>query len=100
MSEDSLKKVGIVGDPSKRSASSLMVDDKPIVSFAKNVEVMSTKQALEKYESLKGYSWKLIEREEGDFDGYFIRVPKGVKVDFPVEACLYLKRIRVRMFTI
>jgi Fe-S cluster assembly scaffold protein SufB len=94
MSEDSLKKVGIEGDPSKRSASFMMVDDKPIVSFAKNVEVMSTKQALEKYEWLKDYSWKLIEREEGDFDGYFIRVPKGVKVDFPVEACLYLKKIK------
>ena len=94
MSEDSLKKVGIEGDPSKRSASFMMVDDKPIVSFAKNVEVMSMKQALEKYEWLKDYSWKLIEREEGDFDGYFIRVPKGVKVDFPVEACLYLKKIK------
>ncbi len=94
MPEDSLKKVGIEGDPSKRSASFMMVDDKPIVSFAKNVEVMSTKQALEKYEWLKDYSWKLIEEEEGDFDGYFIRVPKGVKVDFPVEACLYLKRVK------
>ena len=94
MPEDSLKKVGIEGDPSKRSASFMMVDDKPIVSFAKNVEVMSTKQALERYEWLKDYSWKLIEEEEGDFDGYFIRVPKGVKVDFPVEACLYLKRVK------
>ncbi|WP_456327039.1 SufB/SufD family protein [Archaeoglobus sp.] len=94
MPEDSLKKVGIEGDPSKRSASFMMVDNKPIVSFAKNVEVMSTKQALEKYEWLKDYSWKLIEEEEGDFDGYFIRVPKGVKVDFPVEACLYLKRVK------
>ncbi len=94
MPEDSLKKVGIEGDPSKRSASFMMVDNKPIVSFAKNVEVMSTKQALERYEWLKDYSWKLIEEEEGDFDGYFIRVPKGVKVDFPVEACLYLKRVK------
>ncbi len=94
MPEDSLKKVGIEGDPSKRSASFMMVDDKPIVSFAKNVEVMSTKQALERYEWLKDYSWKLVEEEEGDFDGYFIRVPKGVKVDFPVEACLYLKRVK------
>ncbi|ADB57434.1 SufB/SufD family protein [Archaeoglobus profundus] len=94
MPEDSLKKVGIERDPSKRSASFLMVDDKPTISFARNVEVMSTKQALEKYEWLKDYSWKLIEREEGEFDGYFIRVPKGVKVDFPVEACLYLKRVK------
>jgi Fe-S cluster assembly scaffold protein SufB len=98
MSEDTLKedlrKVGIERDPSKRSASFLMVDNKPIVSFAKGVEIMSTKEALKRYEWLEDYCWKLVEEEEGDFDGYFIRVPKGVKVGVPVEACLYLKRLR------
>ncbi|WP_457549860.1 SufB/SufD family protein [Archaeoglobus sp.] len=93
MSEDTLKKVGIEGDPSKRSASFTIVDDKPILNFARNVEVMSLKQALEKFNWLEGYSWKLIEKE-GDYDGYFVRVPKGVKVEFPVEACLYLKKIK------
>ncbi len=97
MSEDALKedlrKVGIERDSSKRSASFIMVDDKPIVSFAKGVEVMSTREALKRYDWLKEYSWKLVEREEGEYDGYFIRVPKGVRVDVPVEACLYLKRI-------
>lgn len=92
--KEDLKKVGIERDPSKRSASFIMIDRKPIVSFAKGVEVMSTKEAIEKYDWLKEYNWKLIEKEEGDFDGYFVRVPKGVKVEVPVEACLYLKRIR------
>ncbi len=98
MSEDSLKedlkKVGIENDPSKRSASFIMIDDQPKVSFARGVEILSTKEALKRYGWLEEFSWKLVERQEGDFDGYFIRVPRGVKVEFPVEACLYLKRIK------
>ncbi len=92
--KEDLKKVGIERDPSKRSASFIMIDNKPMVSFARGVEILSTKEALKKYDWLEEYSWKLIEKRENDFDGYFIRVPRGLKVEFPVEACLYLKRIK------
>ncbi len=92
--KEDLKRVGIERDPSKRSASFIMIDNKPMVSFARGVEILSTKEALKKYDWLEEYSWKLIEKRENDFDGYFIRVPRGLKVEFPVEACLYLKRIK------
>ena len=92
MSEDfvDLRKVGIERDPSKRSASFMMVDESPEVGFSRGVEILSTREAIERYEWLEDYSWRLVEGEE-DYDGYFIRVPRNVKVEFPVEACLLLK---------
>ena len=99
MSEDTLKlkedlkRVGIVGNKDERSGSFLMVDDKPMVSFYSGVEVSSLKSALEKYDWLEEYRWNLVEGS-GDYDGYFIRVSKDTRVGLPVEACLYLKKLK------
>jgi len=92
--KEDLRKVGIVRSKKERSGSFIMVDDKPMVSFYSGVEVMNLKTALEKYDWVEKYIWKLVEKQEGDFDGYFIRVPKNTKVKMPVEACLYLKRMK------
>ncbi|WP_457591836.1 SufB/SufD family protein [Geoglobus sp.] len=97
-----LESVGIELDESRRSATFVQVDQDAVAaeSFYEGVEVMSIKQALEKYDWLEDYFWKAVKREQDDYtkeadspdvNGYFIRAKKGAKVQFPVEACLYLR---------
>ncbi|RLI79816.1 SufD family Fe-S cluster assembly protein [Archaeoglobales archaeon] len=102
-----LESVGIELDPSKRAASFVQVDQETATasSFLESVEVMSIKDALEKYEWLEDYYWKIVDRNQDDYtreadskdvNGYFIRSLPGKKVDIPVEACLYLKKAKSR----
>ncbi len=98
-----LREVGIELDRSKRSGTFLMEDQhaKTFASFFEGVEVMSIKQAMEKYDWVKDYFWKILRKDQDEFtkmadtedvNGYFIRSLPGAKVEIPVEACLYLKR--------
>ena len=100
--KDKLEKVGIEMDKGKRSAIFLQVDQKVETSssFASSIEMISIKKALEKYDWLHDYFWKIVSRDKDEYtkevdvegvNGYFIRALPGAKVDFPVEACLYLK---------
>ncbi len=101
--KERLKEVGIEFDPRKRSGTFLQEDQevKTFATFFGGVEVMSIKQALEKYEWLKDYFWKAVKRDQDEFtkevdseeaNGYFIRAMPGAKVEIPVEACLYLRK--------
>jgi hypothetical protein len=100
--KDKLEKVGIEMDKEKRSAIFLQVDQKVETSssFASSIEMIGIKQALEKYDWLHDYFWKVVSRDKDEYtkevdveevNGYFIRALPGTKVNFPVEACLYLK---------
>lgn len=100
--KDKLEKVGIEMYKEKRSAIFLQVDQKVETSssFASSIEMISIKKALEKYDWLHDYFWKVVSRDKDEYtkevdvedvNGYFIRALPGAKVDFPVEACLYLK---------
>ncbi|MBO8182368.1 MAG: SufD family Fe-S cluster assembly protein [Archaeoglobus sp.] len=97
-----LESVGIELDSSRRAASFVQVDQQParISSFLESVEVMSIRDALEKYDWLHDYYWKIVKRDQDkytkeadseDVNGYFIRSLPGKKVEIPVEACLYLR---------
>lgn len=66
----------------------------------KGIEVMSINRALEKYDWLKDYWWKAVQVDQDKYTaysqlhpvrGYFIRALPGVKSEFPVQACLYMK---------
>ncbi|AGW15205.1 SufB/SufD family protein [Megalodesulfovibrio gigas] len=66
----------------------------------KGVEILDIKAALEKYDGLPDYMWKLVDPEKDDFTrgardnlhgGYFIRTEKGAKVTDPVQSCLFIK---------
>lgn len=66
----------------------------------KGVELMPISYALFKYDGLKDYCWKIIEKEKDPFTelaakrsegGYFIRTEKGAKIDYPVQACMYIE---------
>jgi Fe-S cluster assembly scaffold protein SufB len=68
-------------------------------TFKDKAEIMSTKQAFEKYDWLKDYWWNLIPVDtdkytalaELEWDhGYFIHVFEGVKITLPLQSCLYL----------
>ncbi len=100
--KDKLEKVGIEMDKDKRSATFLQVDQdvETSSSFEPGIEMIGIKQALEKYDWLHDYYWNVVSRDKDEYtkqvdvedvNGYFIRSLPGTKVDFPVEACLYLK---------
>jgi len=100
-SKKTLLQVGVVPSEEGRSGSFLVVDNTVSHSSLKdkNVELMSTHKALEKYEWLKDYSWKLVQVDADkytakayleDADGYFVRVPAGKKSTMPVQTCLML----------
>ncbi len=63
------------------------------------LEVMDISSALEKYDWLADYIWKIVSKDKDEFTkrvvekphlGYFIRALPNVKSLHPVQACLYL----------
>ncbi|MFH0924352.1 MAG: SufD family Fe-S cluster assembly protein [bacterium] len=63
------------------------------------VELMDINQALDKYDWLSDYLWKIVPVDKDKYTshtqlkgshGYFIRTMPGVKAIFPLQACLYL----------
>ena len=100
-SKKTLLQVGVVPSQEGRSGSLLVRDNVVSHSSLKDtdVELMSTHKALEKYDWLKDYSWKLVAVDADkytaktyleDSDGYFIRVPAGKKSKMPIQTCLML----------
>jgi len=63
------------------------------------VELLSTDEALKKYDWLSDYWWQAVEPDTDKYTaraalhqehGYFIRALAGAKIDHPVQACLYI----------
>jgi len=105
--EDIVKRssdVGIVPDEEERAATYFQIDHSVVFKavqkmFEGKVEVLSTGEALRKYEWLKDYWWNLIKVDidkytasaELNWDqGYFIRVLEGQKVTLPLQSCLFV----------
>jgi Fe-S cluster assembly scaffold protein SufB len=70
-------------------------------SQQEGIEVIPIKKALEKYDWMEEYYWKLVAvdadkytaaAELGLHDGYVIRALPGSKSIYPVQACLYLDK--------
>jgi len=98
--------VGIDLSERQRVGTYLQLDHFAVIekATAGGVEVMSISKALETHEWLADYYWKALSVDADKFtalaevkrtEGYFIRAKKGVKVDFPVQACLFLRTPRV-----
>jgi Fe-S cluster assembly scaffold protein SufB len=100
-SQRTLLQVGVLPSEEGRAGTLLMKDN--AISHTslkdKNIELMSTKKAMETHEWLKDYAWKLVAVDADkytaksyleDADGYFIRAPAGKKTVFPVQTCLML----------
>jgi len=96
-----LAEAGIETEGNNRSGSFIQMDHS-IVHCSVNqegIEVMSTTDALKKYDWLKDYWWKAVKRDQDQFTvladthqehGYFVHALPGVKSIYPLQACLYL----------
>ena len=90
-------------DPSQkgRSGTYLQMDHSVVhsKSLYPGLEVMSTTEAIKKYEWVDNYFWKVVSVDADEFTkqvqqrphhGYFLRALPGVKVTYPLQACLFI----------
>ncbi|WP_421901739.1 SufB/SufD family protein [Maridesulfovibrio sp.] len=100
--KEQLIMAGVDVDSKDVSATFMQVDHSNVHCGTndKDVEVMDIKKALEKYDGLPDYYFKLIDKEKDEFTrnaaanlhgGYFVRTKKGAKIEKPVQSCLFLK---------
>ncbi len=96
--------VGIVVDEKARSGTFFQIDHSVTSSvvqkmFEDKVEIMSSSEALKKYEWLKDYWWKAVNVDADKYtsladlkwdQGYFIRILENQKVILPLQACLFV----------
>lgn len=84
-----------------RSGTYLQIDHSVVHSRSlfPGLEVMSTPEALKKYEWLDNYFWKVVSADADEFTrqakvrphhGYFMRALPGAKAIYPLQACLFL----------
>jgi len=93
--------VGVEAVEACRSGSFFQMDHSVILSSAykSGLEVMSSTEALKKYDWLQDYWWKAANVDADKYTaqaelkqnhGYFLRALPGAKVEFPLQACLYM----------
>jgi Fe-S cluster assembly scaffold protein SufB len=93
--------VGIDVEAACRSGSFFQMDHSVILSraYQSGLEVMNITEAREKYDGLRDYWWRAVKADADSFTGrvnekqnhgYFLRAQKGAKVEFPLQACLYM----------
>lgn len=105
LTEDLMERAQIVGvdlSGRDRSGTYLQLDHYAILEevTAGGVEVMSIGRALESHDWLMDYYWRAVSVDTDKFTalaelkgtgGYFMRAKKGVKIEIPIQACLYLR---------
>ena len=93
-----LKQLGIDTEEKATLGSYLQVNNKSVYSkIESKIEMMPISEALEKYD-LDEYLWNLVEIKDKYTarvaleltEGFFIRVPKGVKETIPLQTCLLI----------
>jgi Fe-S cluster assembly scaffold protein SufB len=95
--------VGVDAAESERAGSYFQLDTSVVYSKAtsENVEILSTTEALSKYDWLKDYWWKAVAVDADKYtakaalelsNGYFIRVKSGAKIIMPIQACMFIAR--------
>ncbi|MBO8128506.1 MAG: SufD family Fe-S cluster assembly protein [Peptococcaceae bacterium] len=100
---DRLLSVGVDAHCRERSGSFVQVDHQVLHAGAAEpgLEVLSTPEALKRYDWLKDYWWQIVPAGKDEFtkyaqdhthNGYFIRALPGAKINYPLQACLYLAR--------
>ncbi len=92
---------GIDAVEKDRSGTYLQMDSAVIHAHKKQegLEILPIKQALERYDWVQDYYWKLVNVDADKYtaraqlelhNGYVIRALPGSKVIYPVQACLYI----------
>jgi Fe-S cluster assembly scaffold protein SufB len=93
--------VGVTPGGEDRSGTIVFIDNAKshVSSNTDDVEILSTRDALKKYDGLKEYFWKAVSPDKDKYtaksyleeaDGYFIRVKKGKIVSKPVQSCMMI----------
>jgi uncharacterized protein len=105
--KEKMLEAGIILDkPGQRAGTYIQIDNAPVhsSSMQEGIEVMPVSQALQKYDWLQDYYWRAVAVDQdkytanvelGQYDGYFIRALPGYKSELPVQACLYLAKIKL-----
>ena len=100
--KDYMEKVGVVADEMNRSGTLMFIDNGMShcsSSQQEGLEMMSTQDALKKYDWVKDYMWKAMDPAKDKYtaksyleeaDGYFIRVKSGYHVKDPVQTCMMI----------
>jgi hypothetical protein len=97
-------RVGVNVNESDNSAVFFHVDKKTVYSkvgqaFEDQIEMMDTKDALEKYTWLRDRIWTLVNRDKDEYTrevaenwsgGYFMLIKPGARVTFPLQSCLMI----------
>jgi len=94
---------GIDAGEKDRSGTYLQKDSAVIHAHKKQegLEVLPIKEALERYDWVQDYYWKLVNVDADKYtaraqlelhNGYVIRALPGSKVIYPVQACLYIDK--------
>ena len=106
--KERLTQVGIDLTTKNRCATYLQMDQDVVQADCgeSGIEVLSYKKAMEKYDWLKDYVWKVVSAEKDDITkyvaaqkdpkGYVIIAHKGTKNVLPVQACLYLGKDKIQ----
>lgn len=95
--------IGMDASEALRSGSFFQHDQSVVISksMQEGLELMDINEALEKYDWLKDYYFRMVQPDADKFTaysathkfaGYFIRSLPGAKIEFPLQACLYLGR--------
>ena len=98
---ETILKAGIDPEGKGRTGSFLQMDHSVVhcQSKVEGVEILPITEALRRYDGLKDYWWKALSPEKDEYTqraslhqegGYFIRSLPGVKVVYPLQACLYI----------
>lgn len=96
---------GIVTEEADRAASYFQVDYSAIYqriqqAYQDQIELMTTQEALQRYEWLRDYWWKAVEVDADKYTaaaeldqtgGFFLRVFAGQQVARPIQACLFVQ---------
>jgi Fe-S cluster assembly scaffold protein SufB len=99
-SEDVLR-AGVVTGEEGRTGTFFQMNEHVLCARSKEpgLEVLSTTEALEKYDWMPDYLWEAVQPDADRYTaltalrpqhGYFIRAEAGAKSSFPIQACLFI----------
>ncbi|MDY6794941.1 MAG: SufD family Fe-S cluster assembly protein [Actinomycetota bacterium] len=102
---DELARSGVDVSGEERSGSFVQVDNTIVhrKALEKGVEILGTREALERYDWLWDYFWKAVpvdtdkytaDVELNPYEGYFLHALPGSRTIYPLQACLYIKEPR------
>lgn len=87
-------------DEENRSGTFFQEDNKIVLSHAisEGIDILPSEEARDKFPELNEYFGKAFkevgkEMPQDTEGGYFIRIRKGTKVELPLQACLFMKKI-------